>query len=672
VDTASIRELGRPSSLASLGRLMYRVPFDVGVQFCRKYGVEEILRPLLEFDATSSGELLQTPTKEEANAAKRKQMYSNMSQGSNGRQYLQDANLMGYAGTNRFGPPLPVPSPTPSQRQHSPHSSYHTARSDPQQSYTQTWGNPTSQYEPPHKRHRYIDQDSNPSFKLEPPSQEMDISQPSQGQQQPPPPFTGQDFAPVPPLHPQQTKNYNLSKDLMINLFLEPDTPNATSTKTLMEARASEIEMDVIIDEYSHTALHWASALARIPTVETLIRKGANPRRVNQSGETPLIRAVLVTNNHDQQSFSRLLESLHPAIPIADNNGRTILHHIAVTAGVKGRSAAARYYLESLLEFIARGRGSVSLTYFRNHVLDAQDQYGDTALNIAARVGNKSLVDQLQELSADAYLANKLGLRAIDFDIGRQVSIATPARPPNSATAIAANQKSKDILHGSLEYDRPLLTIEMRTLLDSLNDDFTTEIQQKQTFLDDAHAELKDKTRELRETRRKLHLLKEQTTTFEDLQKKAKNLDAAIAEEELRFYNAQGTNGAAINGAESSNSMAMSFTGPFDADAPMIVRPLGADGAAAAPPLPPGPVLRARVTAYKKNNAGLRNHVEGLLYQNTLAEDKIKFVVSKCAGVALDKLDALLEALLQAVDSDGPALDQNELMAFVNRIPRGV
>ena len=360
-------------------------------------------------------------------------MYSGVTSNSNGRQYSQDANLLGYSGANRFGPPLPVPSPTPSQP--SQHSGYLTNR---ERSYTPAhWGTPTGQFEPPAKRHRYMEQDSTPSFKAEN-SKDMEDSQP----------FT-QSFDPVPPLHPQETKNYNLSKDLMINLFLEPDTPSATSTKSLMEARATEIEMDVIIDEYSHTALHWASALARIPTVETLIRKGANPRRVNDSGETPLIRAVLVTNNHDQQSFSRLLDSLHPAIPIADNNGRTILHHIAVTAGVKGRSAAARYYLESLLEFIARGKGSVSLTYFRNHVLDAQDQYGDTALNIAARVGNKSLVDQLQELSADAYMPNKLGLRAIDFDIGRQVSVTTPARPPNSATAAAANQKSKDIIQGT-------------------------------------------------------------------------------------------------------------------------------------------------------------------------------------------------------------------------------
>src|SRR2546430_65975 len=33
---------------------MSRVPYEIGVKFSRKYGVEEILRPLLEFDATSS------------------------------------------------------------------------------------------------------------------------------------------------------------------------------------------------------------------------------------------------------------------------------------------------------------------------------------------------------------------------------------------------------------------------------------------------------------------------------------------------------------------------------------------------------------------------------------------------------------------------------------------
>src|SRR5271169_1827469 len=115
VVTENIKAHGKRFPFLNSWILICRVPFDIGVEFCRKYGVEETLRPLLDFDSTSSGELHQTPTKEEAHAAKRKQMYSGITSNSNGRQYSQDTNLLGYSGANRFGPPLPVPSTTSSQ-----------------------------------------------------------------------------------------------------------------------------------------------------------------------------------------------------------------------------------------------------------------------------------------------------------------------------------------------------------------------------------------------------------------------------------------------------------------------------------------------------------------------------------------------------------------------------
>jgi len=186
-----------------------RVPFDIGVEFCRKYGVEEILRPLLEFDPSSAGELHQTPTKEEANAAKRKQMYSGGLAGSlsNGRQYSQETNFTGYSAPNRFGPPLPVPSPTPSQP--SQHSNYLPNRSD-QQYVPAHWGNQPAQYpEPPAKRYRFSDQETAPPLKIE------DSQGPSENSQT----YAQQDFSPVAPIPPRETKNYGLSKDLMINLF---------------------------------------------------------------------------------------------------------------------------------------------------------------------------------------------------------------------------------------------------------------------------------------------------------------------------------------------------------------------------------------------------------------------------------------------------------------------
>ena len=54
-----------------------------GVEFCRQYGVEELLRPLLEYDLHQDGMMglqggVETPTKEQAMAAQRKRMYNPM------------------------------------------------------------------------------------------------------------------------------------------------------------------------------------------------------------------------------------------------------------------------------------------------------------------------------------------------------------------------------------------------------------------------------------------------------------------------------------------------------------------------------------------------------------------------------------------------------------------
>src|SRR5262245_10235388 len=201
----------------------------------------------------------------------------------------------------------------------------------------------------------------------------------------------------------------------------------------------------------------------------------------------------------------------------------------------------------------------------------------------------------------------------------------------------------------------------MRSLLDSLTDDFHGEIAQKQSFLDEAHAKLKDKTRELTDIRRKLHLLKEQTSLFEELQKKCKNLESAIQAEEARCSSGQETT---TNGTLNGEAV-----GTFDPDEPMMMAKkrsadVEVDGVTSAA------VLRAWIAAYKKNNAGLHAHVDSLLYVNNVTEDKVRLVVSKCAGVPLENLDMMLEALLQAVDSDGTQLDQDELLAFLSRVPR--
>lgn len=208
---------------------------------------------------------------------------------------------------------------------------------------------------------------------------------------------------------PHRTERYKTS---LKSLFaIESESINSLPPD-LSATFPPDLDPDTPIDDNDHTALHWAAALARISVVRALIDFGADMYRGNNMGETALIRAVLVTNNSDQDSFPRLLEDLGPSLRTVDDTGRTVLHHAALVSAVKGRASAARYYMESVLEYVARFEGGQY-----KELVDAQDVHGDTALNIAARVGNKGLVRMLVEVGADKVRANKLGLRPGDFGI---------------------------------------------------------------------------------------------------------------------------------------------------------------------------------------------------------------------------------------------------------------
>jgi regulatory protein SWI6 len=128
------------------------------------------------------------------------------------------------------------------------------------------------------------------------------------------------------------------------------------------------------------------------------------------------MRTVLSVSAAADNAFSVLLPFLAPSLRTLDASHRSVLHHIAEVAGVKGRAASARMYMEAILEWVARNQGGEFRTF-----VDAQDENGDTALCVAARVGNRALVRMLVDVGADRALANKLGLRPGDFGVEGQV-----------------------------------------------------------------------------------------------------------------------------------------------------------------------------------------------------------------------------------------------------------
>lgn len=180
---------------------------------------------------------------------------------------------------------------------------------------------------------------------------------------------------------------------------------------------ALNMDVDLVLDDQGHTALHLAASMARYPIVNALIANGADVHRGNYNGETALVRACLATHNADQQTFHLLVAALHPSIRTLDSSRRSVLHHIVACAGVKGRASAARYYLDQIFYWIAQHQGGE----FRS-IVDLQDENGDTALNIAALVGNRSLVRTLLDVGANRILPNNLGLRPGDFGVETEVS----------------------------------------------------------------------------------------------------------------------------------------------------------------------------------------------------------------------------------------------------------
>ena len=146
------------------------------------------------------------------------------------------------------------------------------------------------------------------------------------------------------------------------------------------------------IDDQGHTALHWGAAMGDIDIVRFFIERGATLGARNARGETPLIRAVIFTNNYEKETMPRLVQLLISTIREHDNHGGTILHHIAMTTTSLVKKRCARYYLDVVLNKMAE----ICTPPEFERLVNLQDLNGDTALHIVARLNAKKCVRALR------------------------------------------------------------------------------------------------------------------------------------------------------------------------------------------------------------------------------------------------------------------------------------
>jgi ankyrin repeat protein len=171
------------------------------------------------------------------------------------------------------------------------------------------------------------------------------------------------------------------------------------------------LDLNVPIDDQGHSALHWAAALAKLSIVKLLLEKGCNYSATNAHLHTPLMRAVLVANNYENQTFPNLVSLLAVNIPLIDEKRRNVFHHIALISAVKGRSPAAQYYAKVIVDFLHSDPNVAELLILMN----AQDVNGDTPLTIAARIGDDILLQLFLANGADKNIENSVGMKPSDF-----------------------------------------------------------------------------------------------------------------------------------------------------------------------------------------------------------------------------------------------------------------
>ncbi|CUA78347.1 Start control protein cdc10 [Schizosaccharomyces pombe 972h-] [Rhizoctonia solani] len=494
------------------------------------------------------------------------------------------------------------------------------------------------------------------------------------------------------------------ARAVLVAIYSDTDPAHVVQLLTAA-APPDEVDINLSLDEHGNTPLHWAASLARISHVEALLAAGADVQRGNAAGETPLMRTVLSVSSTNDNSISSILPLLAPSLRTLDSSRRSVLHHIAEVAGVKGRAASARMYMEAILEWIARHQGGEFKTF-----VDLQDENGDTALCVAARVGNRALVRMLVDVGADRGIANKLGLRPGDFgvegqnlQVGSMEEVLSALRSRPSAPV----QRSQDIIQGAFlpttsfaaRIDA-ILRADLTSMIQSLTSDFHSEIKSKQDSLDVAQTHLRAATRELADQRRHIASAQARLAALDQARQRARNVSRAIKDE--ASFDWTGRTEANGTPAHASRGVAFQYRGPSSTLAADATRSAedgaraetatstGDSGATASldvnpssldvdPPIPaPGSDTLATLVRLRRLKMWhtrieelVRERMDATRGAGAEKEFQCKKIVSLCTGVPVDRVESMLENLLLAVESDGQGVDLNRVAGFMQKVKDG-
>jgi hypothetical protein len=304
----------------------------------------------------------------------------------------------------------------------------------------------------------------------------------------------------------------------------------------------------MVIDDDGHTPLHWACAMGRIRVVKLLLTAGADIFKVNKAGQTALMRSVMFANNYDVRKFPELYELMHRSTLNIDNNNRTVFHHILDVAMSKGKTHAARYYMETVLSRLSDYPKELA------DVINFQDEDGETALTMAARCRSKRLVKILIDHGADPKIVNNDGKSTEDYILEDERFRSSPVPPSRTLSmsfrnAHAAHPVSQHYPFAPANGDRPQLHYsvagqkastrcvnDMVNMLDSLAASFDQELKDKERDTTQAHALLSNIQAEILESQRAVNHLRQQAEGLAQAKQNLENQENELIAKMGRRY----------------------------------------------------------------------------------------------------------------------------------------
>lgn len=264
-----------------------------------------------------------------------------------------------------------------------------------------------------------------------------------------------------------------------------------------------DFDANATIDDEGHSALHWASAMGLLDVVAYLKRAGADITCGNNEAQTPFMRVVAFCNNYDLKTFPEIVQQLKDSAHIADSEGRTVFHHVALSTiqTSKSKIVAAKYYTEQLTNLLSQAMKAPAFSALINH----RDVNGDTALTIAARNGAKRVWRILLEYNANPHISNRDGRTAQEYidahEASRQLLLpsSSPVNPANQdrgssfSTSHLTRQHKSEVAIRATHKVVPQMHEALMALADAYDAEFhekDEDVKQAQRSLADMHREM--------------------------------------------------------------------------------------------------------------------------------------------------------------------------------------